>query len=682
LGSQSTGENQSASHKWKLTGPVDFLVPFAARTLHNTSSMDRTNTRFTIFICVLLAGSTIAAFCPVLHYGFVYYDDPQYVFENPHVFNGLNWGNFAWAFTTGFASNWHPLTWISHMLDVQVFGLQPGAHHAVNLAFHVVNSLLLFRVLKELTAALWRSAFVAALFALHPLHVESVAWVAERKDVLSAFFFMLTLLAYTKYAHLAAKGAQERLRRSQNSSLWYAASLFLFALGLMSKPIVVTVPLLLLVIDFWPLNRASPVLLSGKLNLQSLKPLLLEKAPYFFLSLCASFLTLWAQNNWGAVAPFQRISWSARLCNAIVAYCAYLVHAFWPANLAVLYLPPTRWSQWQVVGSTVGLLLVCFAVFKWPKKHGWARMGWLWFLLMLIPVIGLVQVGDQYMADRYTYLPLIGIFILVVWAGADLGRKLRASRATVAAATLVLICLALATHHQVRFWENTERLFTRCTNISPDNYIAHNNLAAALSLNGKVKQADEHYREALRLNAEYADALHGFGVHLIRTGRPREARECLEHAARLRPEWAKYHAQAGLWFDSQGSAEKATLNYRVSLGLNPDQPEICNNLAWLLATCSNARVRNGAEAVESAERACRLTSRRQPLFVGTLAAAYAEAGQFTNATRTAREAVALADSLGQRLISERNKELLHVYEQSQPYHEPEQLAQVSLNREK
>src|SRR5690349_9631936 len=354
------------------------------------------------WICFALAAMTLLVYARVYTADFVNYDDNDYVYENPHVMHGLSIAAVHWAFGTTDVSYWHPLTWLSHMLDVQLFGLNPAGHHATNVILHASASVLLFLLLRRMTGDDWRSAVVAALFAWHPLHIESVAWISERKDVLSTFFWILTLMAYVRYA-------TEVRDQGRRTRIFYGLSLLLFVLGLMSKPMVVTLPFVLLLLDFWPLGRAS--------NALGFRRLVLEKVPFFILTVAASAVTYWVQKTGGAMAPTDSIPMSTRLMNAVLAYGSYVSKVFWPSNLAIVYpYHKHAWPAAMTLGLALMLILWTGLLVFWARRDRAPLIGWFWFLGTLVPTIGIVQVGSQSMADRYTYIPSIGFFILVVWA--------------------------------------------------------------------------------------------------------------------------------------------------------------------------------------------------------------------------------------------------------------------------
>jgi Flp pilus assembly protein TadD len=626
----------------------------------------------TVLISALLGVLTLIVYWPVTRNGFIIYDDRQYILENSHVLTGLKWANVAWAFTSYYAGNWHPLTWLSHMLDVQLFDADSFGPHLVNLLLHIANTMLLFLALRHLTAATWRSALVAALFALHPLHVESVAWLAERKDVLSGFFFMLTLLSYARYAQLKANAADTNMPAPSpyvSRFTFFNLALLAFALGLLSKPMLVTTPFVLLLLDYWPLRRFEFEF--GKPLPRELLPLALEKVPFLILAAASSIVTCLSQNASGAMASFEHLPFEARLDNAFVAYGAYLQHMFWPARLALLYLPPEQWPLGQVILTVIALGVITALILTTARSHPYLFTGWFWFIGMLVPVIGLVQVGNQFMADRYTYLPLLGCFIIFAWAGGELLQKWPLVKPlALFATTLVLVAFGIATERQIRFWKNSETVLARSIEVNPNNFVAHNMLAAALDELGKFEEAKVHFRDALRLRPDDADTLHNFGVALATHGQFDEADSYLEQAVRLNPKLVSVYGKLGLILDSQGNVGKAFHYYRQALLANPDDPRVCNNLAWLLATTSRPELRDGKEAVRLAEHACRLAGNKDPFLTGTLAAAFAEAGRFPEAVTTAQNAIALATAAGETQLAARNRELLELYRAGKPFHEP------------
>jgi tetratricopeptide (TPR) repeat protein len=573
-------------------------------------------------LCLLLAVLTFAVYLPALRNDFVNYDDSDYVTANPHVQSGLKWENMQWAFTTGHASNWHPITWLSHMLDCQLFGQQPALHHLISVLFHIANTLLLFLLLLRMTAAVWRSAIVAALFALHPLHVESVAWASERKDVLSAFFFLLTLTCYnlrfplpSSVALLAKEDHATRNTQRPHPALYYVLALLLFALGLMSKPMLVTTPFVLLLLDYWPLQRFQ----FATFNLQpsTIFRLIVEKVPFFALSIISCIITFLVQRKGGAVS--STISFSARLANAIVSYIHYILDLFWPNHLSVLYPHPGTWPTLQVAASALFLLIVTVAVLLSLRKHPYLPVGWFWFLGMLVPAIGFIQVGIQCRADRYTYLPLIGLFIMLVWGVADLlahysatelaegfsslspsdgervgvrGDKILprphalASPPLLFVTALCFVSLALCaiiTSRQISFWRNSESLFRRAVHVTQKNYLAYNNLGFYLSNRGEVAEAMENYRQALKIKPDYEDAHNNLGYAFANQKKYPEAIAEYEAALRIRPNHPEVNNNFGNALADVGRVDEAIAHYMIALGQRPDYADAHNGLAIALS---------------------------------------------------------------------------------------------------
>ncbi len=522
-----------------------------------------------------LAALTVLVYLPVREYGYVAYDDPDYVTGNAIVQAGLSWRGAGWAFTTGHASNWHPLTWISHMADVSVFGSGPAGPHLVNAVLHALNTVLLFGVLLLFCPeARWRSAWVAALFALHPLHVESVAWVSERKDVLSAFFFLLTLGAYGFYAKRRETG-QGRARA------WYALALGLFALGLMSKPMLVTLPCVLLLLDHWPLRR---VRLSSWADFRAgAGPLLWEKIPFFALSLVSCVVTFLVQQRGGSVRSLESFSLGERLANAAVACGLYLRNTVRPANLAVFYPHPGSWPAFVVLACVGLLAALSFLALRTARIQPFVTTGWFWFLGMLMPVIGLVQVGNQALADRYTYLPLIGVFIVLAWGATALAERGRWPTPLLAAAAAlpVLACLVL-TRGQLRHWRESEALFRHALAATKNNYVVHNNLGALLFERGQVEEAMEHYRQSLAAYPGYADAHGNLGNALLAQGRVDEALSHYERAREIRPDDADAHVNLGNALVRKQRLPEAMACYRTALVLQPAHAKAHYNLGLCL----------------------------------------------------------------------------------------------------
>jgi tetratricopeptide (TPR) repeat protein len=525
-----------------------------------------------LVVHLLLVAATLAVFAQTVGFEFVSYDDERYVTENAPVKRGLTAGGVGWAFGSG-TENWHPLTWLSHMLDVEIYGLDPAGHHATNVALHVLNALLLFGVLQTMTRATWRSAFVAALFAVHPLHVESVAWVSERKDVLSTAFGLLSLWAYVAYARRGGAGRY----------LLAASSL---ALGLMSKAMLVTLPLLFLLLDYWPLRRIRPAKGAPEPEDPACRPrsprtLLLEKLPLLALSAAAGVITLLFQRGAGAVGSEQVLPVYLRAANAVVSYVIYLSKAFWPVDLCIHYPHPyvpgtggTPFAEWQVAGAAA-LLLAISALAVRAKRAPYALVGWLWYLVGLLPAIGLIQVGTQGMADRYTYVPLIGIFIAITWGGADLAMRLGRRRGWIlpvgrAAATAVLAASIACAFFQTRHWRDSEALFEHALSVTPNNSTIHLDLGFALQLRGRIDEAIHHYRRALEVKPDYALAHLNLGSALARRGELDLAIRHLRRALEITPEFPKAHSNLGSALRAQGRLDEAIDHYRHALRFRPD----------------------------------------------------------------------------------------------------------------
>ncbi len=629
-------------------------------------------------ICLLLAAGTAAAYWPVSGYGFLYCDDPDYVTSNSQVQGGLSWPGLLWALKSWDAANWHPLTWLSHMLDVQIFGMAPGWHHLTNVALHAATSLLLFALLVRITGAVWRSGAVAALFALHPLHVESVAWVAERKDVLSGCFFMLTLLGYAHYVREAALSSEpraevqaqsERAPVSSRPRRWYLLSLLFFALGLMSKPMLVTLPFVLLLLDWWPLQRLGRGHQDDKVR--AFLPLLVEKLPFFAMSAGSAVVTFLAQQQAGSVTSATALPVGLRVENAMVSYAVYLKMLVWPLRLAAYYPHSPSFSV-EAIATAVFVLVAISLLVAWlGKKRRYVIVGWLWYLGTLVPVIGLVQVGMQAMADRYMYLPVIGLLIIFVWGVSDFAACWRWHPAILPTASALALgtCLVL-TARQVLFWKDSETVYRHALAVTSENALAHQNLGAALAEQGKVDEAWGHFSEALRIWPDYPEAQSNLGFLEFLRGNTEEAIRHYRAALKGKVGMSKTHFLLAMALAERGKRPDAVNEYRRALELEPNHEVALNNLAWILATDSDPQIRNGGEAVKLAERLCQLSQFRQAQYVGTLAAAYAEGGRFAEAVEAAQEAEKLAREANHTQLAARNRELLELYRAGKPYREP------------
>ncbi len=606
-------------------------------------------------VCGLLALLVAVVFGQTLRHAFVDYDDYDYVCDNPQVAAGFTGQGFAWAFTHFHSNNWHPLAWLSHALDCQFYGLSyPGGHHLSNVLLHAASTILLFLVLRRMTGGLWPSAGAAALFAIHPLHVESVAWVAERKDVLSGLFCMLTFWFYARYAERPASWGR------------YLLVIASFALGLMAKPMLVTLPFVLLLLDYWPLGRAGsrrapcthgrgagghhvPMVgeqagtmypWSGSRNPQapiphfprSLLPLVVEKIPLFVLAAISCVVTYSAQGT--AITPLERLPLGVRTANALLSYVAYLVQFFYPVGLAVFYpRPKDPLPIWYIFAAVLLLVGISLAVLACRRKCPYLLVGWLWYLGMLVPVIGLVQVGSQTHADRYTYLPQIGLYIALAW-GAERASRGWAYRRPVAGAVsaLALMGLTCCAWQQVSYWKDAETLWRHALACTSNNYLAHSSMGIALAEHGHLDEAIAQYRTALEINPDYELA----------------------------------HYNLGLALAGRGEVEEALAHFRTALDIRPDHAAVLNNMAWILATNAEEKFRDGAEAVRLAQRANQL-SPHDANGLDTLAAAYAEAGRFQDALAAAREALQLATAAGNRRLAESLRKRIELYGEGKPW---------------
>jgi len=521
-------------------------------------------------LAVALALLTAVVYTPVRHNAFLSYDDVEYVVDNPHVNAGLTRDGWVWAWTGVHSATWHPLTTLSHMLDCQLFGLRPGPHHLVNVLLHVFNTVLLFGVFARMTGQLWRSACVAALFALHPLHVESVAWVAERKDVLSTFFWMLTVWSYVAYVR---RPAQWR----------YSLMLVAYVAALLSKPMVVTLPFVLLLLDLWPLGRWAAGKAGERRGRDTLLYLMREKVPLLLLAATVSVITFVVQNRAAAVVPLTDSPVADRVANAVVAYTGYLKRMVWPIDLAIFYPFEAPLPAWRVAGAAVFLVGVSLAVLWGARRRPYLLVGWLWYLGMLVPVIGLVRIGDLALADRYTYVPLIGMFILAAWGIPDLLEGWEYSKeACAATATLALAACAILTVRQVWFWTDTRSVFEHAVAVTPDNYVAEVNLGMALAEQGLADQAFEHVAEAVRMKPGYPVAQYALGALLNKRGDRGPAAEHFRAALSLYPDYSQAHAGLGSVLLASGDARGAVVQYREALRVNPDLPDVHDNLGMAL----------------------------------------------------------------------------------------------------
>jgi tetratricopeptide (TPR) repeat protein len=665
-------------------------------------------------------------FGQTIGHDFVNYDDDVYVYHNAEVVRGLTFDGLIWAFTHVYAANWHPITWISHMIDCELWGIHPAGHHFTNVLLHSVGAVLLFLVLRAMTGAMWPSAFVAAVFAAHPLHVESVAWVTERKDVLSGIFFFLTFATYAHYV---------RRPKSVHRYLLVVATL---ALGLMCKPTLVTTPFVLLLLDYWPLRR-FPQQHSGQRRVQeaartSLSKILLEKLPLLILCAVSSGATVLAQKY--NITTASGLPFGVRVENALVSYVIYLWQMLWPTRLAVLYpYPENGLRAWQLGLSLALLATITFAVFAWRKKRPYLLTGWFWYIGMLVPMIGLVQVGFQTRADRYTYLPQIGLYIMAAWGVGDaLARFKHRQMVLWPAASVILLLFAASAYWQCQYWRNSESLWIHALNVTSGNAVAHNNLGNFYLDHNRLDEALRQYQASLSISEPtarrtnkiglmeraYADAENNLGLTLTKQGQTHEGVACFERVLARFPDNPKAHLNIGnvlldegrtteaiehykralvvhphyvdahfnlgnafaqredvdraigeyeqalkiqpdlvdaqnnlaIAFLKKGLVKNAVTHWREALRIQPNSVDILNNLAWILATFPDPSLRDGRKAVALAEHANSLSANKKPEILRTVAAAYAEAGNFSTALQEAEQGAELARAQPNRELAE------------------------------
>jgi len=522
-----------------------------------------------LWVSLSLIAASLVIYAPVRLFPFVNTDDGVYITANPHVLGGLSWSNVQWAFTDAKVPYWHPLTFLSHMLDVQAFGTNAGGHHVTNVILHAASSVMLFGLFLQMTGALGRSAVIAGLFGLHPLRVESVAWIAERKDVLSTLFWIATTWAYVRYA-----------RHPQTKR--YAAVIALFALGLMAKPMIVTLPFALLLLDYWPLERIHFDGASLRRHGASLRPLLKEKIPLFGLALFASFVTFAAQRQVGAVESLAAVPFTLRVANALHSYVAYIGDLIWPAQLAALYPYPKTVSVASVLVAVLVLAAVTVLVVALRRKARYLLIGWLWYLGTLLPVIGLIQVGPQARADRFTYVPHIGLLMMLVWGIPDLMRRWSNRRLVlVPLAACALAACTVVARRQVQYWRDSTTLWEHTLNVTSDNGVAHYNLGVVLSAAGKNDDALQHLREAVRLEPDFATAHNRLGLALNSRGDLAGSTAQLAEVVRLMPASAEAHGNLAVALAKEGKRAEAIAEFSQAVLLNPSDKVSRGRLEYL-----------------------------------------------------------------------------------------------------
>ncbi|MEY2481409.1 MAG: protein O-mannosyl-transferase [Verrucomicrobiota bacterium] len=638
-------------------------------------------------VCIFLTALTWLVFGRTLAHDFVNYDDPTYVYENPIVSQGLTFHGVGWAFTHAHARNWHPLTTISHMVDCQFFGLNAAGHHFTNVFLHTIAVLVLFLLLRDMTGALWRSAFVAELFAIHPLRVESVAWIAERKDVLSGVFFMLTLWAYARYAR------QPSLRR-------YIIMSILFALGLMAKPMLVTLPFVLLLLDYWPARRIA--------DRRSLFLVITEKIPLFVLSAASCFATIIAQS--GPLGAVEQLPFAWRTANALVSYVTYIWQMLWPADLAAFYPHPgNHLETWEISCAAAIVLAITFMAIIWRKTQPHLFVGWFWYIGMLIPVIGIFQIGLQGHADRYTYLPQVGLYLLIAWSVSEMSILRGRREVLFALSAIAIVPLAWRAWDHTATWKNSETLWKHALAVTSDNDVAHyhlglffrqhdqmdaalaqyqaalriqlaerephynlstaltyNNIANILMAKGRFAEAVLHFEKALALRPDFADARYNLGGVFFRQGRVDDAIAQLQSALSLQPEDGEAHRSLGRAFLQKGSVSDAIAEYEKAVKAANPSIVAANDLAWILSTYPDDSVRNGTKALALARGAVAFTHGAVPLFLRTLAAAEAETGHFDDALKAAQHGLELARSQNNSELADRIEKDVDLYRAKNP----------------
>lgn len=634
----------------KATGSIFKMAILSFRNANNPmkSALPVSRTRQPLFsrlsandkrdwLCFLIGLGTFILFLPALWFEFLFYDDAGYVFNNSHVASGIGVENLFWALKSLNAdvSYWHPLTWFSHQLDCQLFGLSSGAHHLTSVFLHSIAGVLLFLFLQRSTGRLGCSAFVAALFCVHPTHVESVAWVSERKDVLTALFWMATLISYHSYSR-------------KRTVARYLLVLLLFVMDLMSKPAAVTLPFVLLLMDYWPLGRFGQPVSDQTIRGSSCASLILEKVPLFILAALASVAAFQAQSQLGAMTSLDALDRSSRLDNTIMAYATYILKTFWPTNLAVIYTRIGAWPFERVVLVGGFLAAISFLAFRLRRSQPYLIVGWLWFLGVLVPMIGLVQVGAQWMADRYTYISTIGLFIMITWGAVDILNRFSIPKSVAPSVAILVICtLAPMTHRQLLCWQTGETVFGHAAAVTTGNWLAEHNFALALANDGKYLEAETHLAKALEIAPRDPTVKKTQGNICLNLGKPGLAVQC----------------------------------YQEVLAVKPDDLEVSRRLAWIYATSEDSELRSGVLAAQLAEKVCDRSKTSDAGQYDVLAAAYAANGEFNKAVTTAQKACTLAQAAGEDFTEIRKR--LQLYQAGQPYYskfEPKRTGQFAASQ--
>jgi tetratricopeptide (TPR) repeat protein len=568
-----------------------------------------------IFIYSALILSTLLVFWQVRNFDFTGYDDNSYIYENPHVLKGITADSIIWAFTTSHTGYWHPLTWLSLMLDCQIFGAKPGPIHVVNVVFHIINTILLFAIFNRMTARIWPSAFVAAAFALHPMHVESVAWIAERKDVLSTLFFLLTLAAYINYVR-------------RRGFFPYLLTLLLFVLGLLAKPMLVILPFVLLLLDYWPLNR----FLNSKFSILNS---IFEKVPFFVLAAVSGVITFLAQHNVGTVAGIDILPLKYRFANVFLSYARYIGKLFVPQNLAVFYPPDIHtFKPWQVAMYILLFILITILVILFGRNRKFLPVGWFWFIGTLVPVIGLVQVGAQAYADRYTYIPYIGLFIMLAWGLPDFLSKLPQRKIILGPLMIIVLAtLGILAHRQVGFWKNGLTLFSHAIEVTQNNVVAHDELGNAYLRLGRYQDAIESYKRSIKIKPDYAESHYNLGVSYLNIGRFQDALESCMRAVKIKPDYAEAYNGLGTVYLNIGRFQDALESYRQAIKIRPDYAEAHYNLGVIYD-----KLGRWQDSIEAYKQAIKIKADFTGAY-NNLGVAYLNIGSFQQALESCRQAI-------------------------------------------